>query len=92
VIDLNVNGNNYRVNADPGELLVWVIREKVGLTSTRFGCGIEMCGACSLLVDGEVTRSCTVNVSEVIGKKIVTKKGLPTDYPLISSQNGHEKT
>ena len=92
MIELNINGTNYQVNADPGELLVWVVREKVGLTSTRFGCGIEMCGACSLLVDGEVTRSCTVHVSEVIGKKIVTKEGLPSDHPIVSTRNGPEET
>jgi len=64
----------------------------VGLASIRFGCGIEMCGACSLLVDGKVTRLCTINVSEVIGKTIVTKEGLPADHPLVSSQNGAENT
>ena len=92
MVTLNVNGKNYQVSAEPDELLVWVVHEKIGLTRTRFGCGIEMCGACSLLVDGEVTRSCTVHVSEVIGKKLVTKEGLPSDHPLVSTRNGPAKT
>ncbi len=82
MLTLNVNGDDYQVRADPDELLVWVINEKIGLTSTKFGCGIEMCGACTVLIDGESTRSCITNVSEVIGKTIVTREGLPEDHPL----------
>ena len=85
MITLNINGKNHQVAAEPGELLVWVIREKVGLTGTKFGCGTEMCGACRVVVDGEVTLSCITDVAEVIGKKIVTLEGLPEDHPLKSS-------
>ena len=82
MLTLNINGDDYQVRADPNELLVWVINEKIGLTCTKFGCGIEMCGACTVLIDGEATRSCITDVSEFIGKKIITREGLPEDRPL----------
>ncbi len=74
-IILNINGYNYQVEAEPKELLVWVLREKLKMTETRFGCGVEMCGACTVLVDNKLTRSCITSVSEVIGRKIVTREG-----------------
>ena len=84
MIALHINGKNHQVEAEPNELLVWVIREKIGLTETKFGCGTDMCGACNVLVDGEVTRSCITNLADVTGKKVVTKEGLPEDHPLNS--------
>lgn len=86
MVTLNVNGTDYQVSAEPDELLVWVVHEKIGLTRTRFGCGIEMCGACNLLVDGEITRSCTTEVGSVIGKEIVTREALPADHPIITGK------
>lgn len=91
MITLNVNGNDVEVDAKPDELLVWVINEKVGLTSTKFGCGIETCGACKVLVDGETTRSCVVDVGEVIGKKITTKEGVPDNHPLKTGEKSEGK-
>jgi isoquinoline 1-oxidoreductase alpha subunit len=82
MVTLNINGKNHLLSADPDELLVWVIREKVGLTMTKFGCGIEMCGACTVFVDGEATRSCITKVSEVLDKKIVTKEGQSEKHQL----------
>jgi isoquinoline 1-oxidoreductase alpha subunit len=82
MLTLNINGDDYQVRADPDELLVWVINEKIGLTSTKFGCGIEMCSACPVLIYGEAARSCITDVSQVIGKKIVTREGFPEDHPL----------
>lgn len=76
---LNVNGRECTVSASPEELLVWVIHEKLGLTRTRFGCGIAMCGACKVLVDGQVVQSCTVKVKNVLGKKITTREVLPEE-------------
>jgi isoquinoline 1-oxidoreductase subunit alpha len=76
---LDVNGMQCEVAADPDELLVWVIHEKLGLTKTRFGCGIAMCGACKILVDGQVTQSCTIKVKDVQGKKITTREVLPEE-------------
>ena len=83
MIELNVNGQQYSVEAEPGELLVWVINEKIGLTKTKFGCGIELCGACKVLLDGEVARSCQIKVSDVGGKPIITREGLPEDSSII---------
>ena len=87
MITLNINGKDIDVDAKPDELLVWVINEKVGLTSTRFGCGIEMCGACKVLINGETARSCVIDVGEVVGKKITTKEGVPDDHPLKIGEN-----
>ena len=76
---LNINDKECAVSASPEELLVWVIHEKLGLTKTRFGCGIAMCGACKVLVDGRVVQSCTVMVKDVLGKKITTREVLPDE-------------
>ena len=86
MITLRINSKNYKVVAEPNELLVWVINEKVGLTKTKFGCGIEMCGACKVLVDGEIIRSCVTDVGDVVDKEIFTKEGLPDDHPLNSGK------
>ena len=73
---LNVNGQNHEVNADPNTPLLWVLREHVGLTGTKYGCGIAACGACTVHVDGVAMRSCSVPLSAVAGKKITTIEGL----------------
>lgn len=85
MIELHVNGQQHTVEAEPNELLVWVLREKIGLTETKFGCGIEMCGACNVLIDGVVTHSCITKLSEVSDKKIVTREELPEDHLLSSN-------
>lgn len=84
MVKLNINGKDYQVDAEKDELLVWVIHEKVGLTKTRFGCGMQMCGSCKVLVNGEITFTCNVKVADVLGQKITTKEGLPDDHPLVS--------
>ncbi len=73
---LNVNGKDFDVDVDPSMPLLWAIRENVGLTGTKYGCGIAQCGACTVHVDGVATRSCAFPVSEAAGKKIVTIEGL----------------
>ena len=73
---LNVNGTNHEVNADPDTPLLWALREHVGLTGTKYGCGIAACGACTVHVDGVAMRSCSVPLSAVAGKKITTIEGL----------------
>src|SRR5690349_1022190 len=72
----NLNGKPTSVEVDPGTPLLWVLREQVGLTGTKFGCGIAQCGACTVHVNGEAIRSCVTPVSEVEGKKITTIEGL----------------
>jgi len=74
---LNINGNQYDVDAEPDTPLLWVIREQVGLTGTKYGCGIAQCGACSVHINGEVQRSCSMPLSAVQpSDRIVTIEGL----------------
>ena len=74
---LNVNGRTYDVQAEPNTPLLWVLREQVGLTGTKYGCGVAACGACSVHVNGELQRSCVVPLSSVKpADKIVTIEGL----------------
>ncbi len=83
-VRLNVNGREYAFDAEPDMPLLWAIREKIGLTGTKYGCGIAQCGACTVLVNGKATRSCVTPVSSVAGKEIVTIEGLSSDgsHPL----------
>jgi len=74
---LNINGQVRDVNVEPDTPLLWVIREQVGLTGTKYGCGVAQCGACSVHINGKVQRSCSIPVSSVkAGNKIVTIEGL----------------
>ncbi|MEO0057026.1 MAG: hypothetical protein RIT17_463 [Pseudomonadota bacterium] len=75
-IGFTVNGKDVSVSAEPDTPLLWVLREDLALTGTKFGCGIAACGACSVHVDGELTRSCSVPVSEIAGKAVTTIEGL----------------
>ncbi len=82
MISLRVNGKTYRINVSPDRMLLWVIREKLGLTGTKFGCGMAQCGACTVHMDGHAVRSCVTPVSSASGKAIVTIEGLPKDHPV----------
>lgn len=73
---LTVNGKSHDVDADSDTPLLWVLREQVGLTGTKYGCGIAQCGACTVHVDGAAVRSCSLPVSEAEGKQITTIEGL----------------
>ena len=81
---ISVNRKQYETNADPSTLLLWVLRDELGLTGTKFGCGIAQCGACTVHVDGEARRSCVTPVSAVAGKEVTTIEGLSDDnsHPL----------
>jgi len=76
MITVNVNGKNYRCMSDPETPLLWVLRDELGLTGTKYGCGIEICGACTVLVDGEPERSCDLALKEAAGRRITTIEGL----------------
>ena len=76
MVALSVNGKIHDVNVDPDTDLLWVLRDYVGLTGTKYGCGIKRCGACTVHVDGVAVRSCSVPLSEVAGKQITTIEGL----------------
>jgi len=78
MISLTVNGKTQQVDVDPGTPLLWVIREQVGLTGTKYGCGVAQCGSCTVHVDGAAVRSCVTPASAVAGKKITTIEGLAT--------------
>ena len=76
MVSLNVNGRAYQVDVDPRTPLLWVLRDAVGLTGTKYGCGIAQCGACTVHMDGTAVRSCSVPLSLAEGKQITTIEGL----------------
>jgi isoquinoline 1-oxidoreductase alpha subunit len=76
IIELEVNGKRAEVDVDPTTPLLWVLRETLGLTGTKFGCGAAQCGACTVHVDGSARRSCVMPVSAAAGKKVTTIEGL----------------
>ena len=84
--DLSINGKNYAVDVDGDIPLLWVLRDTIGLTGTKFGCGIAMCGACTVHVDGVATRSCVTQVSEAAGKQITTVEGLAVNGAMTKVQ------
>src|SRR3954467_4427814 len=74
--NLNINGKTINVDVEDDTPLLWAIRENVGLTGTKYGCGIAQCGACTVDVDGMSVRSCSLPTSEAVGKKVTTIEGL----------------
>jgi isoquinoline 1-oxidoreductase alpha subunit len=79
---LTINGKTHNVDVDPATPLLWAIREQVGLTGTKYGCGIAQCGACTVHIDGQPVRSCVMPVEAVQSKKITTIEGLAVDGKL----------
>ena len=84
MISLNINKKNYQVDVDRDMPLLWVIRDVIGLTGTKYGCGVAQCGACVVHLNGEAVRSCITRVSRAEGKEVVTIEGLSekNDHPL----------
>jgi isoquinoline 1-oxidoreductase subunit alpha len=84
MIKLRVNRKSQSVDVDPDTPLLWVIRENLGLTGTKYGCGMALCGACTVHLDGEAVRSCVTPVSRAAGKSVTTIEGLSSDlsHPL----------
>ncbi|UCJ16039.1 (2Fe-2S)-binding protein [Pseudomonas sp. MM211] len=78
-MELNVNGNKYEVEAEPGTPLLWLIRDDIGLTGTKYGCGLAQCGACAVMVDGFLVRSCVTPVEGVAGREIRTIEAVEDD-------------
>ena len=76
MVALNINGKNYQADVDLRTPLLWVLRDTLGLTGTKYGCGIAQCGACTVHIGGVATRSCQVSVSQVAGKAVTTIEGL----------------
>jgi isoquinoline 1-oxidoreductase subunit alpha len=72
MIELSVNGKTHKVDVEDDTPLLWVLRDTIGLTGTKYGCGIAQCGACTVLIDGAPTRSCQVPVSSLVGRSVTT--------------------
>ncbi len=79
MIDFSVNGKHVNVDADPSTPLLWVIRDHLGLTGTKYGCGMAQCGLCTVHINGEAVRSCVAPVSRASGKAVTTIEGLSSD-------------
>ncbi|WP_294201891.1 (2Fe-2S)-binding protein [uncultured Chryseobacterium sp.] len=84
MISLNINGKTHTLDVSEDMPILWVIRDIIGLTGTKFGCGVAQCGACMVHLDGEAVRSCITKVKRAVGKKIVTIEGLSqhNDHPV----------
>jgi aerobic-type carbon monoxide dehydrogenase small subunit (CoxS/CutS family) len=81
-ISLMVNGMAHSVDVEPDTPLLWVLRDSLKLTGTKYGCGIAQCGACTVLIDGHAARSCSVSLSDAVGKAITTIEGLDGTHPV----------
>jgi isoquinoline 1-oxidoreductase alpha subunit len=79
MIEMNINGRAVSVDADPSTPLLWALRDNLGLTGTKFGCGVAACGACTVHVDGKPTRACITPISSVAGARIATIEAVETD-------------
>jgi isoquinoline 1-oxidoreductase alpha subunit len=88
-VELNINGGRKEVQADPAMPLLWVLRDLLAMTGTKYGCGVAACGACTVRIDGQAMRSCVVTVGSVAGKKIQTIEGLaPPARPIRCRRRG----
>ncbi len=78
-LSLSINGTSHDVDVEPETPLLWVLRDAIGLTGTKYGCGIAQCGACTIHVDGQPAKACNINAASVVGRKITTIEGLSPD-------------
>ncbi|MER8825205.1 (2Fe-2S)-binding protein [Mesorhizobium sp. M0938] len=78
-MELTVNGSTHRVEVEPDTPLLWVLRDSLGMTGTKYGCGVAQCGACTVLIDGQATRSCVTPVDSVVGMAITTIEAIEQD-------------
>jgi len=82
MISIHVNGKDHNVDVAPDTPLLWVLRDNLGYTSVKYGCGEGECGVCTVLIDNVAERSCTLSVESAVGSKILTIEGLPADHPV----------
>jgi isoquinoline 1-oxidoreductase subunit alpha len=82
MISLKINGQSYTVDVPPDTPLLWVIREHLQLTGTKFGCGVGECGVCTVHINGQAEKSCLIPVGDAQGKNITTIEGIPEDHPV----------
>ena len=85
MLSLEINGKKYEVDAEPDTPLLWILREKLGLTGTKYGCGKAQCGACTVHINGKAKRSCQMPLSKAEGAKITTIEGIAHDHPVIAA-------
>ena len=78
-VSLSVNGKTVSVDADPSTPILWALRDNLGMTGTKFGCGMALCGACTVHLNGQAVRSCTTPISAAVGQKIITVEAQATD-------------
>lgn len=92
IFNLHINGKKRLVDVDPDTPMLWVLRDHLGLVGTKYGCGMAMCGACTIHLGGEATRSCILPVSGIGSKKIVTIEGLSSvgDHPVQQAWMAHD--
>jgi isoquinoline 1-oxidoreductase subunit alpha len=81
-MELIVNGERRSTESDPRTPLLWVLREELGLTATKYGCGIAQCGACTVHLDGQAVRACVTPIARAAGKRVTTLEGLPKSHPV----------
>ena len=81
MIELTVNGTKHQVDVVPEMPLLWVLRDELGITSPKYGCGVAQCGACTVQIDGKAVRSCQSRIGEIAGKSVVTIEGLAQQGP-----------
>ena len=81
-IELLINGQLHQIQAEADTPLLWVLRDHLQMTATKFGCGLAQCGACTVVIDGQATRSCMMPAQYLQGKNITTLEGLADDYPI----------
>ncbi len=82
MLELLVNGKRLKTRSSPDTPLLWFLREELGLTGTKYSCGVGFCGSCSVLINGESKRSCLLTIRDCIGSSIVTIEGIPQDHPV----------
>ena len=92
MIELTVNGTKNKVDVDPAMPLLWALRDELGITSPKFGCGVAQCGACTVHIDGRAVRSCQARVGEVAGRSVVTMEGLQNRnaHPVLQAWIEHQ--
>jgi len=92
LFNLNVNGNQHQVDVDPDTPILWVLRDELRMLGTKFGCGIGQCGACTIHIDGNASRSCSMQVSQLGDRKITTIEGLSAeiDHPIQNAWREHD--
>ena len=91
MFNITVNGQSYYTNAEQDTPLLWVLREELGLSGTKFGCGRGICGACSIHINGEAIRSCQIRVEDAVGKTITTIEGLAKNGKMHPMQEAFKK-